>query len=66
MDGKLSEKFEQGAGSLYRIEPNDNDKIASGFRVSNGIAWNRAETRMYFVDTCIWCCKFIRLRSCFW
>ena len=50
--GSFSEKFEQGAGNLYRIDPNNNvKKIASGFRVSNGIAWNSEETKMYFVDT---------------
>ena len=50
--GSFSEKFEQGAGSLYRIDQNKNvSQIESGFRVSNGIAWNKEETKLYFVDT---------------
>ena len=50
--GSFSEKFEQGAGNLYRIDPNNSvKKMASGFRVSNGIAWNKDETKLFFVDT---------------
>ena len=50
--GSFSEKFEQGAGNLYRIDPNKSvKKMASGFRVSNGIAWNKDETKLFFVDT---------------
>ena len=50
--GTFSLTFKRGAGNLYRIDPDLSvTKAVSGIRVSNGIAWNKNETLMYFNDT---------------
>lgn len=50
--GTLSVRFERGAGSLYRIDPNLSlVRAVEGVRVSNGIAWSPDETLLYFNDT---------------
>ena len=50
--GTFSSVFERGAGSLYRIDPDLTlTRAVDNVRVSNGIAWNADETRMYFADT---------------
>lgn len=50
--GTFSTTFERDAGSLYRIDPDLGvERAVSDIRVSNGIAWNGAETLMYFNDT---------------
>ena len=50
--GTFSTVFERGAGSLYRVDPDLTlVRAVRDVRVSNGIAWNADETRMYFVDT---------------
>jgi len=50
--GTFSEDFTPGAGSLYRIDPDLSvHHIWRDIRVSNGIAWNADESRMYFIDT---------------
>lgn len=50
--GTFSTVFERDAGSLYRIDPDLSvTRAVTGIRVSNGIAWNGSETRMYFNDT---------------
>jgi len=45
-----------GAGGLFRFQPRksgggyDNQEIASWFDLSNGMAWNKENTKFYFVD----------------
>jgi sugar lactone lactonase YvrE len=43
---------ERGVCALYKIEPDlAVTKLVDGVSVSNGIAWNADETRLYYVDT---------------
>ena len=50
--GTFSKDFKRDAGSLYRIDPDLSvRKMLGDIRVSNGIAWNKNETLMYFNDT---------------
>jgi sugar lactone lactonase YvrE len=40
------------AGTLYRVAPNGEVRaVTTGFRVSNGLAWDLAGTRMYHSDS---------------
>jgi len=50
--GTFSMTFEPKAGSIYRIDPDlQLHRMAGDVYISNGIAWNPAETLMYYVDT---------------
>tara|TARA_A100001037_G_C15151683_1_gene639688 strand:- start:7203 stop:8105 length:903 start_codon:yes stop_codon:yes gene_type:complete len=50
--GTLSIKFERGAGTLYRIDPDFSlTSAVEGVRVSNGIGWSPDDRLMYFADT---------------
>ena len=50
--GSFNPRFEKGAGSLYRLDHNLKlHKAASGFTMSNGIAWSLNGNTMYLADS---------------
>lgn len=50
--GTMGIEAEEGAGSLYRLDPDRTvEKIVSDVTISNGLAWNGAEDRLYYIDT---------------
>jgi len=50
--GTLSLTEEKGAGSLYVLHNNLYvTKVLDNLTISNGMAWNNAETKMYFIDS---------------
>lgn len=50
--GTFSTRFEHGAGTLYRVDPDLCLTPAfSGIRVSNGLAWSPDNRLLYFNDT---------------
>lgn len=50
--GTMHCRFENGAGSLYRIDKNFTvEKKLEGVTISNGIVWSNDNSRMYFIDT---------------
>jgi sugar lactone lactonase YvrE len=54
--GTMSTTREQGTGALYRITPDGScDKVLDGLTIGNGLAWNVALDRMYFIDSTTYC-----------
>jgi sugar lactone lactonase YvrE len=50
--GTMSYKAEENAGNLYRLHPDGRTtRCFEGVTISNGLAWNTAENRMYYIDT---------------
>lgn len=50
--GTFSKRFERGAGTLYRIDPDLKlTPAVQGIRVSNGIAWSPDDSLFYYNDT---------------
>jgi sugar lactone lactonase YvrE len=50
--GTFSMDFEPRQGAIYRVDPDLTlSREFEGVYISNGIAWNPEETRMYYVDT---------------
>ena len=50
--GTMALDFADGAGSLYRVEPDfTSEKILGGLTVANGMAWSRDGHTMYFIDS---------------
>jgi sugar lactone lactonase YvrE len=50
--GTLQMEFKKGAGALYLVEKDLNvQKKISDVTISNGIAWSRDNSKMYFIDT---------------
>ncbi|XP_021959047.1 regucalcin [Folsomia candida] len=41
----------QPTGALYRITQGEVSRMVAGITISNGIAWNSANTLMYYIDT---------------
>jgi len=50
--GTLCSSENPGQAALYRVDPDFAvHKMLSGVTISNGIVWNRAGTKMYYIDT---------------
>ncbi len=50
--GTMGYYSEKEAGSLYRLDPDGTVKpIKKNVTISNGMAWNGAENRMFYIDT---------------
>ena len=50
--GTMGYEGEKGAGALYRLDSDGEiQKIVPNVTISNGLAWNAAETIMYYIDT---------------
>jgi sugar lactone lactonase YvrE len=50
--GTLSRIRQLGAGGLYRIDPDgQTHRMVAGVTMGNGLGWNPAADRMYFVDS---------------
>ncbi|OMD39062.1 SMP-30/gluconolactonase/LRE family protein [Paenibacillus odorifer] len=50
--GTMSMDYEPKAGGLYVLEPDgDCRQVLSGISISNGLAWDYARSRMYYIDT---------------
>lgn len=50
--GTMSFDAEPGAGTLYRIDPDGSvHPMIGGLTISNGMGWNLAGDRMYFIDS---------------
>ena len=50
--GTMAYDVAKGAGSLYRLDAQGLvETIANDVTISNGLAWNSAETTLYYIDT---------------
>lgn len=50
--GTMSLVGKQGAGALYRLDPDYSvHKMIDGVGTSNGIVWSADKTKMYYIDT---------------
>lgn len=50
--GSMAVDARQGAGALYRLSREGAvEKMLDGLTISNGLAWSRRQSRMYFVDS---------------
>jgi sugar lactone lactonase YvrE len=50
--GTMSETLAEGAGSLYRLDPDGSlSLVVAGVTVSNGLDWSPDNETMYFIDT---------------
>jgi sugar lactone lactonase YvrE len=50
--GSMAWDGASGQGSLYRLDPDRTvRRVLGGLTISNGLDWNTAGTRMYFVDS---------------
>ncbi|MEM8860124.1 MAG: SMP-30/gluconolactonase/LRE family protein [Chloroflexota bacterium] len=50
--GTMGFEGEKEAGSLYRLDPNGEvEKIIPNVTISNGLAWNKVEDTMFYIDT---------------
>lgn len=50
--GTMAYAVTEGAGSLYRLSPDGQAaRVVEDVTISNGLAWNEAETIMYYIDT---------------
>jgi sugar lactone lactonase YvrE len=50
--GTLCSSENPSQAALYRVDPDFTvHKMLSGVTISNGIVWNRAGTKMYYIDT---------------
>jgi sugar lactone lactonase YvrE len=50
--GTMSTVGKSAMGTLYRLDPDSSvHQMVTGVSVSNGIAWSKDQTRMYYIDT---------------
>lgn len=50
--GSMAPDDKPGGASLYRVEKDYSvERVLTGATISNGLAWNRDKTRMYYIDT---------------
>jgi sugar lactone lactonase YvrE len=50
--GTMAFDFSPGAAALYRVEPDWScEQVLGGLTISNGLAWSRDGSRMYFIDS---------------
>jgi len=49
--GTMVESGTAGSGNLYKIDKGNATNVQANINTSNGIAWNSANTLMYYIDT---------------